>query len=112
RPRPRRLYEVTSAGTLGPSIKQLLVYCLLITRQLEMVADPAGAERRSAPPPPVAPNAPIGRMQLQPKQQPKAPSSADLVDERAPGLRTRDKRASSPTLTPVPKESIEAAIPE
>jgi hypothetical protein len=105
RPRPRRLYEVTSAGTLGPSIKQLLVYCLLITRQLEILAE--DPNRRSAPPPPAAP---LGRMQLQPKQV--TPSQPDVVEERAPGVRSRDKRISSPSMTPPPKDAIEAAIAE
>jgi hypothetical protein len=117
RPRPRRLYEMTSAGTLAPSAKQLLVYCLLITRQLEILADhPAsgdlGPSRRSAPAPPPPANAPLGRMQLHSKTvKPTTPQSG-VIEQRAPGVRSRDTRASSPTLTPVPKESIEAAIAE
>ncbi len=109
RPTPRRLYEMTSGGTIGPSAKQLLVYCLLITKQLEVIADDAqSSARRSAPmPAPAAPQSAVARVQLQPRQISK-PAGA-VQESRAPGVRRRDDRSSSPTLTPVPPNAREAA---
>ena len=114
--RPRRLHEITSVGTLNPSVKQLLIYCLVITRQIELVADGVAA---SAPPqattppsgPPPMPTsaqsaAALARVQLR-RGQAKVGS---VVEERAPGVRRRDRRASSPTLESVPNASVEAAI--
>jgi tetratricopeptide (TPR) repeat protein len=117
RPRPRRIYEMTAAGTIGPSVKQLLIYCMLIAKQLEIIAEepsiapPPMAPRRSAPVPAGVPaagppggppsNATVARVQLQPRQIPRP--GAVAVDEPAPAsVVRRDSRASSPVLTPAP----------
>jgi curved DNA-binding protein CbpA len=49
--RPLRLHELTAAGTLQPRLAQLLVYCLLVTKQVELVRD-------SLVPPAPAPSSP------------------------------------------------------
>lgn len=112
--RPKRLHEMSSAGTLNPTVKQLLLYCLIITKQLEMTVDetasaPVPAAPRSIPPPvPTSAQsaAALARVQLSSRQIAKGA----IVEERAPGVRRRDGRASSPTLEPVKTASLEAAI--
>ncbi len=116
RSRPRRIYEMTAAGTIGPSVKQLLLYCLLIAKQVDMLAEDganAQASRRSAvpvpaappppappPPPPPASHAAVARVQLQPRHV-QRPGAA--VEETAPpSVVRRDQRASAPVLTPAP----------
>ncbi len=123
RPRPRRIYEMTASGTIGPSVKQLLIYCLLIAKQLEIIAeDPASMPppgRRSVPappfpqpPPPPGSQAAVARVQLQPRQVPRPGGVA--VDEPAPAsVVRRDTRASAPMLTPAaPVTDIASAIAE
>jgi hypothetical protein len=39
RMRVRRPNDITSSGTLAPGVAQLLIYCLLITKQLDIVPD-------------------------------------------------------------------------
>ncbi len=118
RARPRRIYEMTAAGTIGPSVKQLLIYCMLIAKQLDILADdpsiPPPPVRRSVPVPTV-PTAPVARVQLQPRQ---IPRPGGVVDEPAPpSVVRRDTRASAPILTPAPpvaapESDIASAIAE
>jgi curved DNA-binding protein CbpA len=49
--RAYRVHELTAVGTLQPRLAQLLVYCLLVTKQVELVRD-------SLLPPTVAPQSP------------------------------------------------------
>jgi tetratricopeptide (TPR) repeat protein len=105
---------------LSPSLKQQLVYALLITKQLEVIAEDAAATRAPAPSAPVAspsasassqnaPGSQLGRVQLQRQVSAKAPLA---VEERLPAMsRRRDPRVSSPTLTPLPKDAV-AAVAE
>src|SRR5580698_2622802 len=51
RARALRVHELTGAGTLQPRLAQLLVYCLLVTKQVELVRD----SLLPAAPPPAAP---------------------------------------------------------
>jgi tetratricopeptide (TPR) repeat protein len=51
-----RLHELTAVGTLQPRLAQLLVYCLLVTKQVELVRDSLMPAPAAAPPP--APSSP------------------------------------------------------
>jgi curved DNA-binding protein CbpA len=48
RSRALRLHELTGAGTLQPRLAQLLVYCLLVTKQVDLIRD---SLMPAAPPP-------------------------------------------------------------
>jgi tetratricopeptide (TPR) repeat protein len=96
RVQPMRVHDLVGTKLLGASTTQLLAYCLLITRQLELVALPDGGQR-------------VARVQLaQIPQQNPAPRGAAveervvLVDPRSP--------ASSP-FPPLPNPSLAPVAP-
>ena len=116
RARPRRIYEMTAAGTIGPSVKQLLLYCMLIAKQVEILAEdpsippPAMPLRRSVPAPPSS-TATVARVQLQPRTVTR-PGGAVVEETAAPeSVVRRDTRASSPILTPAPPAPASTSMP-
>lgn len=116
RQRPMRVVDLANAKVIGPSVAQLLVYLLVITKQVDLVENAAGAApaapgstgrlpafapaAREAPPLPGGPPAQgIARVQLQAKQVARAP----LVVEEAPVVRSGvDNRIASPMPGPIP----------
>jgi hypothetical protein len=115
RSRPVRLHELTSSKALSPSAAQLLVYCLMITKQIELVEAPsmrppgAGATpaygsvvRPSGQQQAVAQAQAFARVQLS-KQTRNAPPAApaDIVEERSTELNFDPRRA-----TPYPPPAV------
>jgi len=122
RTRTYRMHDLSAAGALSPRLTQLLVYCLLITKQVELVresmvpAPPAPApEPEPEPEPPSsrnplpseasAPAQAVARMKLQPLSVKKNNRPA-AVEEKAVGL-PWDRRLTPPsgmaaTAQPVP----------
>lgn len=120
RQRPMRVVDLANAKVIGPSVAQLLVYALIITKQVDLVETPsmrpAGA---GAPPlapgstghiPATTPSAPgsqpmgpssgraFARVQLHSKPQARSP----LIIEEAPVPRSAtDGRISSPMPQPI-----------
>ncbi len=106
RERPWRMHELTAAGALSPSVTQLLVYCLLITKHVDVVresmipAPPPGELALEAEPPssknPLpdssAPGAQVARMKLQAQLK-----SRVAVEARAEGL-PWDRRQTPPGI--------------
>ncbi|MBS2015360.1 MAG: DnaJ domain-containing protein [Deltaproteobacteria bacterium] len=109
RQRPMRVVDLANAKVIGPSVAQLLVYLLVITKQVDLVENTATAGR-----PPTAPGAggtpaagtqpgqpgqAFARVQLQAKQVARVP----LVVEEAPVVRSSvDNRIASPMPGPIP----------
>ncbi len=95
RHRPARMVDVTSA--LGPSVGQVLVYLLMIMKQVDLV-DPAQVQQVAARPPPSNPGIPssgqaFARVQLQRQAPPPRPIIVEEVVSAA-----NDERASSPGM--------------
>ena len=116
--RPMRVTDLANAKVIGPSVAQLLVYLLVITKQVDLVETPSMRPSAAAPAAPVAdphvppppgstgrlpavPSAPgqaFARVQLQAKPIPRAP----LVVEEAPVARSAsDGRIASPLPQPI-----------
>lgn len=117
RQRPMRVVDLANAKVIGPSVAQLLVYLLVITKQVDLVENAAGpvpaspgstgrlpafapAVRDAAAAPPMnAQQQQVARVQLQAKQVARAP----LVVEEAPVVRSGvDNRIASPMPGPIP----------
>ena len=131
--RPMRVTDLASAKVIGPSVAQLLVYLLVITKQVDLVETPSMRPSAAAPVAPVAPagdpNVPpppgstgrfpavpsapgqaFARVQLQAKPIPRAP----LVVEEAPVARSAsDGRIASPLpqVIPLPDDLSGSIIP-
>ena len=71
RQRPWRVHELTGAGTMSPRLVQLLVYCLLVTKQVELVRESK------------LPDAPDSEEPL-PEPPPSSPFSGNLVNVTPP----------------------------
>jgi curved DNA-binding protein CbpA len=124
RNKPQRLQELTSAGILPPRLAQLLVYCLMVTKQVELVSDsllpllplpepasfplPPSSSRAGAPlEEPAAPPSsrkrptdpppspnPVARVQL---TQREIAMKRAIVEERRPDLPPDERRSASPS---------------
>jgi tetratricopeptide (TPR) repeat protein len=123
--RAYRLHELTGAGTLSPRLAQLLVYCLLITKQVELVresllpapesrpssssltrapeAPPSSSRTRRASEPPPSP-AQVARVQLTQREIAK---NRTVVEETSDYLPPDDRRTPrpKPALLQVPEAS-------
>lgn len=128
RQRPMRVVDLANAKVIGPSVAQLLVYLLVVTKQVDLVenapaatqstgrlpafapavrdpsAGPPGAQSQSAKD---AAGQAFARVQLQAKQVARQP----LVVEEAPVVRSSvDNRIASPMPGPIPiPEDVRAA---
>jgi tetratricopeptide (TPR) repeat protein len=117
RQRPMRVVDLANAKVIGPSAAQLLVYVLVITKQVDLVETPsmrAPAPGTGAPPAPGSTgrfpamgNAPpasgqaFARVQLQAKPLMRSP----LIVEEAPVARSAtDGRIASPLPQAIPLE--------
>jgi curved DNA-binding protein CbpA len=106
RQRPWRMHDLTAAGALSPSLTQLLVYLLLITKQVDVVREslvpaPAPSTPEPEPEPPSSknplpdsssPGTQVARMKLQALQVMNRPAA---VEARAEGL-PWDRRQTPP----------------
>jgi curved DNA-binding protein CbpA len=122
RTRALRVHELTGAGTLQPRLAQLLVYCLLVTKQVELVRDsllpaaplPAASQPSSGeaePPssrrmrqasasvtePPQSP-AQVARVQLTQREIAKARAAVEETSEHLP---PDDRRTPPPMPSPL-----------
>lgn len=115
RSRAVRLHELTSSKLLSPSAAQLLVYCLMITKQIELVEAPSmrppGAAvtpaygsvvRPGGQQPPPSQSQAFARVQLS-KQTRNAPppAPAEIVEERSTEMNFDPRRA-----TPYPPPAV------
>ncbi len=97
RDRPARLVDITSV--LGPSVGQVLVYLLMIMKQIDLV-DPAQVQLAAPRPPPSNPGIPpssgqaFARLQLQRQAGPRPV----VVEEVSLASGADDERASSPGM--------------
>ena len=115
RQRPMRVVDLANSKVIGPSAAQLLVYTLVITKQLDLVETPSMRPQQPAQPPvPRAPGSAPGmppgamsppsgqafaRVQLQAKPAMRAP----LIVEEGPVARSAsDGRIASPLPQPIP----------
>jgi tetratricopeptide (TPR) repeat protein len=113
RQRTMRVVELAGTKVVGPSAAQLLVYCLVITKQVEVVETTSmrpGALRAPAAPagPPVPPAGPtsqqlqgqaFARVQLQARSVQRQPL---VVEEVVPAPSLGDGRIASPVPQPIP----------
>lgn len=108
--KPLRVIDLANSKVVGPSVAQLLVYCLMITKQVELVeqatekaADKPPSSRQpqvgSAAQTPPSSGQAFARVQLQAKPVARVP----LVIEEMPVNRSAsDSRISSPMPAPIP----------
>jgi hypothetical protein len=106
RARPRRVQQIVEAGLLNPKMTQQLIYCLLITKHVELVHE------HDVPPSSAVPQAAstfeldepdsqtVGRLQLHGRPAPR------VIEERAANLAPDDRR-TPPAPPPTPR--VEAA---
>lgn len=115
---PTRLVDLVSSKVVGPSLAQQLVYFLVITKQLEIVAGapapaPPTSSRAPTPltpsrapsPPPAPPATPLGRVQIASSPRP-APR---IVEENAAS--GHDDRVSTSSMYPNALAAVVAALP-
>jgi tetratricopeptide (TPR) repeat protein len=109
RQRPMRVADLASSKVIGPSVAQLLVYVLVITKQVELVETPSMRAPATAPvapavgsqpgPPSAASGQAFARVQLQAKPIQRAP----LIIEEGPVARSAsDGRIASPLPQAIP----------
>ena len=109
RQRPMRIVDLANSKVIGPSAAQLLIYTLMITKQVDLVETPSMKPQPPRAPgsaPGLAPGAmapPSGqafaRVQLQAKPAMRAP----LIIEEGPVARSAsDGRIASPLPQPIP----------
>jgi tetratricopeptide (TPR) repeat protein len=106
RQRPMRIVDLANAKVIGPSAAQLLIYTLVITKQVDLVEAPsirpaATAPRAAGSAPGLAPQSgqAFARVQLQAKPLMRAP----LIVEEGPVPRSAsDGRISSPLPQAIP----------
>lgn len=121
RQRPMRVVDLANAKVVGPSVAQLLVYLLVITKQVDLIETPSIKPGAASPAAPPAPGS-TGRfpaMQQAPGSQPGAPASGQafarvqlqakpiqrqpLIVEEAPVARNAsDGRIASPMPSAIP----------
>lgn len=123
RQRPMRVVDLANAKVIGPSVAQLLIYLLVITKQVDLVENQGGAsaappnatarqpafapgqrETSGVPSQQGAPSGAIARVQLTAKQVQRTP----LVVEEQPAVRGgMDNRSASPMpqAIPIPDEA-------
>ncbi len=116
RKRTMRVLELAGTKVVGPSAAQLLVYCLVITKQVEVVETtsirpgalraPDGPAASAAPAaPPAGPTSQqlqgqaFARVQLQARSVQRLPL---VVEEVAPAPSLGDERIASPLPQPIP----------
>ncbi len=90
RQHPHRVSELSATKVIGPTAAQLLVYCLLITKQVELVDMPPSVRPptpSNAPPASVRPRQPGALPLPQPNTQPTT-SAAPSATGSAPGAGT------------------------
>ena len=107
RQRPMRVVDIANAKVIGPSVAQLLVYLLVITKQVDLVDASAPNAQAGGP---VSAQAQVARVQLQAKavQVQRQP----LVVEEAPVARSAaDGRIASPMPQAIPIPAVEQASP-
>lgn len=106
RQRTMRVVELAGTKVVGPSVAQLLVYCLVITKQVEVV-ETASMRPPARPVPPAPVPAAAGsqtsqafaRVQLQARPIQRQPL---VVEEVAPVPSLADGRIASPMPQPIP----------
>jgi len=117
RQRPMRVIDLANAKVIGPSVAQLLVYLLVITKQVDLVETPSMRPQPAAQQAPVPPEPPssnpaagpaIGRVQLQAKKITRQPL---VVEETAFSPNAGDNRIASPLpqAIPLPEDAREMA---
>jgi tetratricopeptide (TPR) repeat protein len=126
RAKPMRLHELVQTKVLAPSVAQLFVYCLMITKQADLIelpkaspSAPPAQPRASAPPIPAAPpvtapgQAPpegpqaFARVKLQPRARPVVAA----VEEHAVQHSRYDERLASPLPQAYPIPQQAPAVP-
>lgn len=106
RQKPRRVIDLVNAKILGPSNAQLLVYCLIITKQVDLVAAPSSPSSAAIPVAPPSSGQAFARVQLQAKSIVRSP----LIVEELPTAKSgMDDRRSSPV--PKPPDSSPSNVP-
>lgn len=90
--RAMRVVDVAASKVVGPSLAQLLVYCLVITKQVDLVEP--GSARPPALKVPLAgpPSQQVARVQLQARPVQRVPMVVEELTQPTPG----DPRFSSP----------------
>ena len=125
RQRPFRVIDLTNTKLLGPSVAQILIYFLMITKQVDLIDTssmrpagqmPPGARMPAIAGPPGGPQSgqAFARVQLQPRQVSRVPL---VVEEQVAPSGANDERVSSPGMkapvpgplpfTPTPAEPIQ-----
>ncbi len=106
RQRTMRVVELAATKVVGPSVAQLLVYCLVITKQVEIVETASMRPPGRPLPPPPAPSAPgpqtgqaFARVQLQARPIQRQPL---VVEEVPPAPSLADGRFASPMPQAIP----------
>lgn len=96
RVQPMRVHDLVGTKLLGAATTQLLAYCLLITKQVDLIALPADSQR-------------LARVQLAQVQQP-PPGRAPVVEERS-AMVTDPRSAGSSPFPPSHNASAVAVAP-
>ncbi len=99
---PMRVHDLVATKLLSASITQLLAYCLLITRQVELIAAPAPPPKVEAETPPS-----LGRIAI---AQVAVPPRIPATEQR--GTLPADPRASIPIPPPSAAPAPEAPRPK
>ncbi|MDB4943012.1 MAG: repeat/DnaJ domain/tetratricopeptide repeat protein [Labilithrix sp.] len=112
RQRPLRIVELANAKVIGPTIAQLLVYVLVITKQVDLVepaSRPSQTQQAAVVAGPPSSAQAFARVQLQAKPVQRQP----LIIEEAPAIRSaQDGRIASPLPQAIPlPDSAHAASP-
>ncbi len=117
RARPMRLGDLTSNAHVTPSVAQLLLYCLLITKQLEVITTPVAASATSATEEDAAPSS--SRMAMS-TPVPATGSGSSLPGamtpipstQNSPGTQVaRVQLAKSKSSTVLPRAAVEEHAP-
>ncbi len=93
---PMRVHELVATKLLSASTMQLLAYCLLITKQVELVASLRAEPSQIK----VETPASIARVQLAQAPPPPRVASNVAAEERAQPMRADPRAGSSPSLAP------------
>jgi tetratricopeptide (TPR) repeat protein len=97
-----RLHEITSSKALGPSAAQLLVYCLMITKQLDLVEAPGSIRPPASGAAAAANPQAFARVQLSARSVQRAGGPAMAVEESSVEAGFDPRRA-----TPYPPQSVQ-----
>jgi tetratricopeptide (TPR) repeat protein len=116
RVRPMRAADLLATCGLPPTEAQLLVYLLLITKQVEIVKPPGEKPAKAPPPPPAAAPAPAGKGTAAPppprrgnSKPAKAPAAPSVGAAREPSVRLPAPSPASPQPAVPPVAAAPAA---